>query len=80
MTVIKFPCHRRDTDISRCAAALRELNGEAANAFWRREMAGLASALRRLGMNDEDISAQARAFMDAVQVELQHAFASESAG
>jgi len=80
MTIIKFPSHRRAADIRRCAMALRDLHGEAANTFWRSEMAGLAAALHRLGMDDEEIGLQARAFMDAVQIELQLAFASESAG
>ncbi|CAD7048249.1 hypothetical protein REJC140_01356 [Pseudorhizobium endolithicum] len=43
-------------------------------------MARLASALRRLGSSDDEIALQARLFMDAVQVELQAAFAHESAG
>lgn len=43
-------------------------------------MASLAAALRRLGSSEEEISRQARQFMDAVQAELQQSFASEFAG
>ena len=80
MTLVKFPSHRRTADIRRCAMTLRDLHGEAANRFWRSEMAALAAALRRLGSTEEEISRQARQFMDAVQIELQQSFASESAG
>ncbi|WP_328803980.1 DUF6074 family protein [Pseudorhizobium endolithicum] len=80
MTLVQFPTYRRTADVRRCAATLRDLQGEAANGFWRAEMARLASALRRLGSSDDEIALQARLFMDAVQVELQAAFAHESAG
>jgi hypothetical protein len=80
MVLVQFPSHRRAADIRRCAATLRDLHGEAANRFWRAEMANLVAALQRLGSSDDEIAVQARLFMDAVQVELQAVFAQESAG
>jgi hypothetical protein len=80
MTLVQFPSHRRAADIRRCAMILRDLHGEEANQFWRTEVSALAAALRRIGTCEEEISMQARTFMDAVQMELQMAFATESAG
>ena len=80
MTLVQFPLHRRTSDIRRCALALRDLNGEEANQFWRREVAAFASALRRVGAEEQEIGQQARLFMDSVQMELQSFYASESAG
>ena len=80
MVLVQFPSHRRAADIRRCATALRDLQGDAANHFWRAEMANLVAALQRLGLPDDEIAVQARLFMDAVQLELQVVFAQESAG
>lgn len=80
MTLVQFPLHRRAADIRRCAIALRDLNGEEANQFWRREMQRFAAALQRIGANEQEIRQQARLFMDSVQIELQSFYASESTG
>ncbi|MFB9947871.1 DUF6074 family protein [Rhizobium puerariae] len=75
MTVLQFPADRRAGDVKRCAEALRQLHGEAANRFWRSEMTIFAGTLRGQGVADEEISRQAGLFMHAVQMELQAAFA-----
>lgn len=80
MTLVQFPTHRRSGDIMRCALILKDLHGADANHFWREEMTKLASSLRRIGVDDVQIAEQARQFMDAVQMELQSFYASESAG
>ncbi|MBA4785459.1 MULTISPECIES: DUF6074 family protein [Pseudorhizobium] len=80
MTLVQFPTHRRSGDIRRCALILRDLHGNEANCFWREEMKKLAASLRRIGVDEAQISEQARQFMDAVQMELQSFHASESAG
>ncbi|MCB5202377.1 DUF6074 family protein [Neorhizobium sp. T786] len=80
MTLVQFPSHRRTADVRRCAMILRDLHGEEANQFWRAEMSALVAALRRIGTCEEEVSLQVRTFMDAVQVELQLAFANKSAG
>ncbi|GAC1040070.1 DUF6074 family protein [Rhizobium sp. No.120] len=77
MSLLPFPADRRTSDVRRCAAALQQLHGEAANRFWRSEMASFAASLRGQGMEDDEISRQAGLFMHAVQVELQLAFAEE---
>ncbi|PST19693.1 hypothetical protein C7U61_14450 [Rhizobium sp. JAB6] len=77
MSLLPFPADRRTSDVRRCAAALQQLHGEAANRFWRSEMAIFANALREQGVEDGEISRQAGLFMHAVQMELQLAFAEE---
>lgn len=80
MTLVQFPLCRRVTDIRRCARALQDLNGEEANRFWREEMGRFSAALRRVGLDEQEIGHQARLFLDSVQTELQSFYASESAG
>lgn len=75
MTVLQFPADRRIADIRRCAHALQRLHGEKANQYWRSEMANFVRALSEHGMAKEEISRQAALFMQAVQFELQAAFA-----
>ncbi|MCA1403670.1 hypothetical protein I6F26_03505 [Ensifer sp. IC3342] len=75
MTVLQFPADRRTGDVKRCAEALQRLHGEQANRFWRSEMTDFAAALRRSGVDEEEISRQASLFMHAVQMELQVVFA-----
>lgn len=75
MTLLQFPADRRTADIRRCSEALQNLHGDAANRFWRSEMAGFAASLREQGCGDDEISLQAALFMDAVQMELQVAYA-----
>lgn len=77
MSLLAFPADRRTSEIRRCANALLQLHGEEANRFWRSEMAGLAAALKRQGMDESEISRQAALFMHAVQMELQLAFETE---
>ena len=74
MSLLAFPADRRTSEIRRCANALLQLHGEAANRFWRSEMASLATALKSQGMDESEISRQAALFMHAVQMELQLAF------
>lgn len=74
MPVLQFPSDRRIADVKRCAEALRHLHGEAANQFWRSQMAGFVAMLRSQGAVEDEISAQAGLFMEAVQMELQAAF------
>jgi hypothetical protein len=80
MTLVQFPLHPRSADIRRCALALRDLNGEDANRFWRQEMANFAAALRRVGVDECEIGEQALLFMDSVQTELRSFYVSEFAG
>lgn len=80
MTLVQFPLHRRANDVRRCALVLRDINGEEANQFWREEVGKFAAGLRRLGLDEQEISQQARLFMDSVQLELQSFYANESAG
>ena len=80
MALLQFPSHRRAADIRRCAATLRDLHGENANQFWRSEMSRFVAALRQVGACEAEISHQAQSFMNAVQLELQAGFASESMG
>lgn len=80
MTLVQFPLYRRANDVSRCALVLRDINGEEANRFWREEVGKFAAGLRRLGLDEHEISQQARLFMDSVQLELQSFYANESAG
>ncbi len=75
MPLLQFPADRRTADIRRCAEALQNLHGEAANRFWRTEMAGFAANLRERGCSDAELSRQAALFMDAVQMELQVVYA-----
>ncbi|MBB3659275.1 hypothetical protein FHX15_004539 [Rhizobium sp. BK650] len=75
MALLHFPADRRTADIRRCSEALQNLHGEAANRFWRTEMAGFAAKLREQGCAEAEISRQAVLFMDAVQMELQVACA-----
>ncbi len=75
MPLLQFPADRRTAAIRRCAEALQNLHGEAANRFWRSEMAGLAANLREQGCSDTELSRQASLFMDAVQRELQVVYA-----
>jgi hypothetical protein len=77
MTLVQFPADRRTADIRRCVKALQELHGEAANRFWRTEMASFASVLREQGVDEEEVSQQARLYLTAVQMELERAFAEE---
>ncbi|MGE7370201.1 DUF6074 family protein [Neorhizobium sp. NPDC001467] len=77
MTIVQFPADRRTSDIRRCSEALANLHGEEANRFWRQEMAGFAARLRAQGVEDTEISHQAALFMNAVQMELQAAFAAQ---
>ncbi|AYG67172.1 MULTISPECIES: DUF6074 family protein [unclassified Rhizobium] len=77
MSLLPFPADRRTSDVRRCAKALQQLHGEAANRFWRSEMASFAAILREQGMEDAEISRQAGLYMHAVQMELQLAFAEE---
>ncbi|NLS15259.1 hypothetical protein HGP16_01655 [Rhizobium sp. P40RR-XXII] len=77
MSLLPFPADRRTSDVRRCAKALQQLHGEAANRFWRSEMASFAAILREQGMEDDEISRQAGLYMHAVQMELQLAFAEE---
>ncbi|MBN8949391.1 MULTISPECIES: DUF6074 family protein [unclassified Rhizobium] len=77
MSLLPFPADRRTSDVRRCATALQQLHGEAANRFWRAQMASFAAALREQGMEDGEISRQAGLFMHAVQMELQLAYADE---
>jgi hypothetical protein len=77
MSLLPFPADRRTSDVRRCAAALQQLHGEAANRFWRLEMASFAAALQAQGVDSDEISRQAGLFMHAVQMELQLAFAEE---
>ncbi len=77
MTLVQFPADRRMADIRRCSEALTHLHGEEANRFWRREMAGFAARLKAQGVPDMEISHQAALFMNAVQMELQAAFAEQ---
>lgn len=74
MTLLQFPADRRTADIRRCSEALQNLHGEAANRFWRSEMAGFAVNLKAQGCEDDEISQQAALFMHAVQMELQAAY------
>ncbi|TNM62073.1 DUF6074 family protein [Aliirhizobium smilacinae] len=77
MTLLQFPAHRRTADVRRCADALQRLHGEEANRFWRSEMAQFAKGFRAQGVEDDEIRHQAALFMNAVQIELQSAFAEE---
>jgi len=74
MTLLQFPADRRTADIRRCSEALQTLHGEAANRFWRLEMAGFAANLKAQGCSEHEISRQAALFMHAVQMELQAAY------
>ncbi|MCF6370229.1 DUF6074 family protein [Rhizobium halophilum] len=80
MTLVQFPLHLRSVDVRRCALALRDLNGEEANRYWRDEMRKFAAALRRVGLPEQDISEQALLFLESVQGELRSFYVSESAG
>lgn len=77
MTLAVFPADRRTAEIRRCAQALVNLQGEAANLFWRREMAAFAARLTEQGVAGWEISHQAALFMNAVQLELQQLFADQ---
>ncbi|HEY0124691.1 MAG TPA: DUF6074 family protein [Rhizobium sp.] len=79
MTLLQFPADRRTADVRRCADALQQLHGEAANRFWRSEMAEFAAVLRGQGVAEDEIGHQAGLFMRAVQMELQAAFAAAEA-
>jgi hypothetical protein len=79
MTLLQFPADRRTADIRRCADALQRIHGEEANRFWRSEMALFAKGFRAQGVDDAEIRRQAALFMNAVQMELQSAYACESA-
>lgn len=74
MTVLQFPADRRALAIRTCAQTLKHLHGDAANRFWRSEMADFASMLRDQGADEDEISHQAQLFMHAVQLELHIAF------
>lgn len=80
MTLVQFPADRRTADIRRCSEALNRLHGEDANRFWRQEMASFAAKLKAQGLADLEISHQAALFMNAVQMELQAAFAEQEVG
>lgn len=77
MTLAHFPADRRLADIRRCAQALLNLHGEAANTYWRAQMAEFAAGLARQGASSEAIAQQADLFMSAVQNELQRLFLEE---
>lgn len=79
MTLLQFPADRRTADVRRCAEALQQLHGEAANRFWRSEMAEFAAGLRGQGVAEDEIGHQASLFMRAVQMELELVFAAEEA-
>ncbi|WP_286182225.1 DUF6074 family protein [Rhizobium sp. ICMP 5592] len=79
MTLLQFPADRRTADVRRCAEALQQLHGEAANRFWRSEMAVFAADLREQGVAEDEIGHQAGLFMRAVQMELELVFAAEEA-
>jgi hypothetical protein len=70
-----FPLDRQHAEVRRCAGNLQRLQGEMANAYWQREMRGLSSRLRVLGLLEDEISRQARAFTVATQIELERLFA-----
>jgi hypothetical protein len=78
MTLVQFPAHRRIAEVRRCAETLLGLHGEAANAFWRSEISALAAALREQNVCEAEISRQAGLYMQAVQLEMQAAYAMES--
>ncbi len=80
MTLVQFPADRRVADVKRCAEALQTIHGEEANRFWRSEMAALRSALLANGVAEAEISFQGRLFMQAVQLELQEAYAGQAQG
>ncbi len=77
MSVSQFPAHRRLMEVRRCAQRLQELHGEAANQFWRAEMALFVAAMKATGAQEEEIRAQAALFLSAVQGELEAAFEAE---
>jgi hypothetical protein len=77
MSLVQFPADRRTADIRRCVKALQELHGEDANRFWRAEMVRFASGLREQGVEEAEVSHQARLYLAAVQMELELAFAQE---
>jgi len=74
MTLLQFPADRCIADTRRCALALQIFHGEAANQFWRSEMARFAAALRDRGEAEAEISRQAGLFMRAVQLELENLY------
>jgi hypothetical protein len=76
MTVLQFPADRRAAAIKRCAHTLIDLHGEAANRFWRSEVAALATSLKAQGASEDEVSLQAAMFMQAVQLEMQRAYSS----
>ena len=78
MTLLQFPADRRMADIRRCAEALQNLHGEAANRFWRSEMVAFAAMLKGQNVAEDDISHQAGLFMHAVQMELQAAYCEDA--
>lgn len=80
MTLVQFPADRRTSDVRRCSEALNRLHGEDANRFWRAEMKEFAGRLKAQGVPDLEISHQAALFMNAVQMELQSAFAEQEIG
>jgi len=80
MTLVQFPADRRVADVKRCAEALQTIHGEEANRFWRSEMVAFRGALMANGVTDAEIAFQARLFMQAVQTQLQEAYAEQAQG
>lgn len=80
MTLVQFPADRRVADVKRCAEALQMIHGEEANRFWRSEMVAFRAALVANGVEEAEIAFQARLFMQAVQVQLQDAYAEQAQG
>ena len=68
--IVIFPNRPRPGDIERCAAALDDLHGEAAIAFWKAECRLLADELARCGLGEAKIRERVLSFQAEVQAAL----------
>lgn len=68
--VLLFPLTRRVGKIRHTAAKLIQKHGEDANLYWRQVVASNRKHLERVGLSEQEIETELRAFNDAVQREM----------
>jgi len=69
-TVLLFPLTSRVGKVRHTASVLARKHGEDANLYWKQVVAANRKHLGRIGLSEQAIDAELRAFFDAVQREL----------
>jgi hypothetical protein len=68
--IILFPLTNRVGKVRHTAGLLSQKHGEDAVLYWRQVISANRKHLTRVGLTDDEIDAELRAFHDAVQGEL----------